>query len=38
MSAHYNPANDPEVINGIQEAYGFKIGDMTETEKAKENY
>lgn len=27
---HYNPANDPEVTNGIQEAYGFKIGDVVE--------
>lgn len=26
----YNPANDPAVINGIQEAYGFKIGDVVE--------
>jgi len=25
--SHYNPANDPAVINGIQEAYGFKRGD-----------
>lgn len=28
--SHYNPANDPAVINGIQEAYGFKIGDEVE--------
>ena len=27
---HYNPADDPKVINGIQEAYGFKIGDVVE--------
>ena len=27
---HYNPADDPDVINGIQEAYGFKIGDIVE--------
>jgi len=27
---HYNPANDPAVINGIQEAYGFCRGDMVE--------
>lgn len=26
----YNPAVDPSVINGIQEAYGFKIGDLVE--------
>lgn len=26
----YNPAADPSVINGIQEAYGFKIGDLVE--------
>lgn len=28
--SHYNPAKDPAVINGIQEAYGFKIGDRVE--------
>ena len=28
--SHYNPANDPAVVNGIQEAYGFKIGDLVE--------
>ena len=28
--SHYNPANDPAVINGIQEAYGFKRGDTVE--------
>jgi hypothetical protein len=28
--SHYNPANDPAVVNGIQEAYGFKIGDVVE--------
>lgn len=28
--SHYNPAKDPKVINGIQEAYGFKIGDIVE--------
>ena len=27
---HYNPANDPEVINGKQEAYGFRVGDIVE--------
>ena len=27
---HYNPANDPSVINGKQEAYGFKVGDKVE--------
>ena len=26
----YNPAADPSVFNGIQEAYGFKIGDLVE--------
>lgn len=26
----YNPASDPVVINGIQEAYGFKRGDVVE--------
>ena len=26
----YNPAVDPSVVNGIQEAYGFKIGDLVE--------
>lgn len=26
----YNPAADPSVINGVQEAYGFKIGDLVE--------
>ena len=26
----YNPADDPEVTNGIQEAYGLKIGDKVE--------
>ena len=26
--SHYDPASDPGVINGIQEAYGFKIGDL----------
>ncbi|WP_195985348.1 hypothetical protein [Clostridium sp. D33t1_170424_F3] len=26
----YNPAADPAVINGIQEAYGLKIGDVVE--------
>lgn len=25
--AHYDPAKDPAVINGKQEAYGFKRGD-----------
>lgn len=28
--SHYNPANDPAVINGVQESYGFKIGDKVE--------
>lgn len=28
--SHYNPAADPAVIDGIQEAYGFKIGDRVE--------
>ena len=28
--SHYNPANDPAVINGVQEAYGFKRGDIVE--------
>lgn len=28
--AFYNPAADPDVINGIQEAYGFKRGDVVE--------
>lgn len=28
--SHYNPANDPKVINGIQEAYGLKVGDQVE--------
>ena len=28
--SHYNPANDPAVINGTQEAYGFKRGDIVE--------
>ena len=28
--SHYSPANDPSVINGIQEAYGLKIGDIVE--------
>lgn len=28
--SHYNPANDPNVINGIQEAYGLKVGDQVE--------
>lgn len=28
--SHYNPANDAKVINGIQEAYGFKVGDIVE--------
>ncbi len=28
--SHYNPVNDPAVINGIQEAYGFKVGDKVE--------
>ena len=27
---HYNPADDPEITGGIQEAYGFKIGDIVE--------
>ena len=27
---HYNPANDSAVTKGIQEAYGFKIGDVVE--------
>ena len=27
---HYNPANDPKVVNGIQEAYGFKVGEDVE--------
>jgi len=27
---HYNPANDPEVTGGKQEAFGFKIGDVVE--------
>jgi hypothetical protein len=27
---HYNPAIDSKVINGIQEAYGFKRGDIVE--------
>jgi hypothetical protein len=27
MGKHYDPAKDPEVINGVQEAYGFKRGD-----------
>jgi hypothetical protein len=26
----YNPAFDPEVTNGIQEAYGFAVGDVVE--------
>ena len=26
----YNPARDPDVINGIQEAYGLKRGDKVE--------
>lgn len=26
----YNPAEDPAVINGIQEAYGFSRGDVVE--------
>jgi hypothetical protein len=29
-SSLYDPASDPAVINGIQEAYGFKIGDKVE--------
>lgn len=28
--SHYNPANDPVVINGIQEAFGLKVGDKVE--------
>lgn len=28
--SHYNPADDPAVINGIQEACGLKIGDLVE--------
>lgn len=28
--SHYNPANDPSVINGTQEAYGLKVGDQVE--------
>jgi hypothetical protein len=28
--SHYNPANDPAVTKGIQEAYGFKRGDIVE--------
>lgn len=28
--SNYNPTNDPSVVNGIQEAYGFKIGDQVE--------
>jgi len=27
---HYNPAKDPKVVNGIQESYGFKVGDIVE--------
>jgi len=27
---HYSPANDPAIVNGIQEAYGFKVGDVVE--------
>jgi hypothetical protein len=30
MRMHYNPANDPAVTGGIQEAYGFKRGDKVE--------
>lgn len=26
----YNPAEDPAVVNGIQEAYGFRRGDVVE--------
>jgi len=28
--SHYNPADDPVVVNGIKEAYGFKMGDIVE--------
>lgn len=28
--SHYNPANDPAIACGIQEAYGFKVGDKVE--------
>lgn len=28
--SHYNPKDDPSVINGIQEAYGLKVGDLVE--------
>lgn len=28
--SHYNPSDDAAVINGIQEAYGFKVGDIVE--------
>jgi hypothetical protein len=28
--SHYNPSDDPKVTNGIQEAYGFKRGDIVE--------
>jgi hypothetical protein len=28
--SHYNPSDDAAVINGIQEAYGFKAGDIVE--------
>jgi len=28
--SHCNPANDPAVINGIQEVYGLKRGDKVE--------
>ena len=27
---HYNPVNDTAVVNGVQESYGFKIGDCVE--------
>nr|DAM37335.1 MAG TPA: hypothetical protein [Caudoviricetes sp.] len=27
---HYDPAGDPDVINGVQEAYGFRIGDLVD--------
>lgn len=28
--SQYEPANDPTITNGIQEAYGLKIGDFVE--------
>jgi hypothetical protein len=30
MPKHYNPADDPSVVGGIQKAHGFKAGDIVE--------